>query len=229
MKTQHRRRLPHIQPIGATFFVTINLEGAIPKDRLEALKRARDQAIREIRRKPDLRETEKNRKVFEAKRAFFKKYDSCLDKPEAGSPRWLEQPGIARLVMDKFHEYNGTYYDLLACCIMSNHVHVLFGFSVQLPVDGSPVDEKKYKQLWQVMKLIGGGSATLANRILGRVGQSFWQEEYFDRYIRNEMHLANAFSYTIMNPVKAGICKDWRDYPFTWAKEGGNHSNSIIF
>ncbi|MBK8566809.1 MAG: hypothetical protein IPN76_26630, partial [Saprospiraceae bacterium] len=183
MKTYHKRRLPHIQPIGATFFVTFNLEGAIPKEVLERLKLERDQALWEIEQSRDLDKTEKDQKAFEAKWKFFKNYDHFLDSGHAESPYWLKNLAVANIVADKLHEYNGKYYDLLAFCIMSNHVHVLFDFSVQLPADGSPVDEQQYKQLWQVIKLIRGASATLGNRILGRIGETFWQEEYFDRYI----------------------------------------------
>ncbi len=218
MKTYHKRRLPHIQPVGATFFVTFNLEGAIPKTELERLKQERDQALWEIEHTRDLDANEQAQKAFMAKWLYFKRFDHWLDNPWHESPRWLGRPEVAKLVSDRLHEFNSIYYDLLAFCIMSNHVHVLFDFSVQLPKDGSMVDDKKYKQLWQVIKLIRGATATSANRILNRTGEPFWQEEYFDRYIRNPSHLGNAFRYTIMNPVKAGICNEWEHFPFTWAK-----------
>lgn len=60
-----------------------------------------------------------------------------------------------------------------------------------------------------------GATAVRANRILGRTGK-FWAETYFDRYIRDEKHLFNAINYTLRNPVKAGICNDWRDYQFSY-------------
>ena len=55
-------------------------------------------------------------------------------------------------------------------------------------------------------------TAKEANRLLGRTGQ-FWQEDYFDRVIRNEKHLHSAADYIHYNPVKAGLCQqtaDWR-------------------
>jgi hypothetical protein len=39
-----------------------------------------------------------------------------------------------------------------------------------------------------------GPTARWANKLLGRVGKPFWQEEYFDRLVRLEL-----------NPVKAGL------------------------
>lgn len=220
MKTYHKRRLPHIQPVGATFFVTWNLEGAIPREVLDRLKRERYEALWHIDHAPDLDELEKERRQFEAKWTFFKKYDNYLDNPAHESPYWLKNSEVAKIVADRLHEFNGRYYDLLAFCIMSNHVHALFDFSMQLPADGSEVNKNNYKQLWQVMKLIKGATGTLCNRLLDRMGEDFWQEEYFDRFIRNEVHLSNAVRYTVMNPVKAGICLLWQDYANTWVKPG---------
>ena len=45
-----------------------------------------------------------------------------------------------------------------------------------------------------------------ANKILGRKGQ-FWQEDYFDRYIRDDSHFHDAVTYIEFNPV-AGCVND---------------------
>ena len=37
--------------------------------------------------------------------------------------------------------------------------------------------------------------------------------EYWDRYIRNEIHLRQAIEYIHLNPVNAGLCRrpeEWR-------------------
>jgi putative DNA methylase len=49
-------------------------------------------------------------------------------------------------------------------------------------------------------------TANEANRLLGRAG-TFWQPEYFDRYIRDEEHLGKAIRYIENNPVKAGLAR----------------------
>jgi hypothetical protein len=56
-----------------------------------------------------------------------------------------------------------------------------------------------------------------ANKILGRTGQ-FWMEDYFDRYIRDSKHFANAISYIENNPVKAGLCASASDWRFSSAR-----------
>jgi len=38
MKTEYRQKLPHIQPVGAGFFVTCSLLGSMPKKKLDAHK-----------------------------------------------------------------------------------------------------------------------------------------------------------------------------------------------
>jgi REP element-mobilizing transposase RayT len=45
---------------------------------------------------------------------------------------------IAKIVMDKFHKHDGEWYDLIAYCIMPNHVHVLFDTARQI------MDEKGF-------------------------------------------------------------------------------------
>lgn len=43
----------------------------------------------------------------------------------AHGPTWLREAQIAKLVMDKIRRLDGSHYDLLACCVMPNHVHLL--------------------------------------------------------------------------------------------------------
>ncbi len=51
-----------------------------------------------------------------------------------------------------------------------------------------------------------------ANKIINRKGK-FWQEDYFDRFIRNYEHFEKTLNYIENNPVKAGLCEkpsDWK-------------------
>jgi hypothetical protein len=48
-------------------------------------------------------------------------------------------------------------------------------------------------------------TAKATNRILRLSGQ-FWQEDYFDRFIRDEEHYRAVVDYIEMNPVRAGLC-----------------------
>jgi len=51
-----------------------------------------------------------------------------------------------------------------------------------------------------------GFTARSINRVLGRHGQ-LWQQDYWDRYIRDEKHYRKVRDYIEWNPVKAGLGK----------------------
>jgi len=102
---------------------------------------------------------------------------------------------------------------------MSNHVHLLIDTALQVPEDIDEIlaDDFQFTPLDRIMKRVKGPTAVYANRILDRGGQ-FWARESFDHYIRNERELTNVISYILMNPVKAGLVKNWEDWAFSFLK-----------
>ena len=46
---------------------------------------------------------------------------------------------------------------------------------------------------------------------------TFWEADYFDRYMRNEDHLMRTIEYIESNPVKAGLVKEAFDWPWSSA------------
>ena len=115
---------------------------------------------------------------------------------------YLRDPRIADLVQGNLWHHDGSKYRLLAWVVMPNHVHAL------IEVWGVPLG--KIIQNWKTY------TAKAANETLRRNG-SFWEEDYFDRYIRNEIHHANAVNYVEGNPVKAGLTKVPQDWPHSSA------------
>ena len=59
-------------------------------------------------------------------------------------------------------------------------------------------------------------TANAINKLLDRKGQ-FWQEEAFDRYIRDQRHFNNTITYIENNPVKARLCNSPEEWPFSSA------------
>jgi REP element-mobilizing transposase RayT len=55
----------------------------------------------------------------------------------------------------------------------------------------------------------------------GRSG-GFWARDYFDRYIRDDAHLAAVVRYVETNPVKAGLVERPEDWP--WGSAARRHS-----
>lgn len=113
---------------------------------------------------------------------------------------WLRQRRIARVVADALHRFDGIRYQLLAWCIMPNHVHV-----VVEPLHGH--------LLPAILKSWKGYSGRQANQMLNLCG-AFWQPEYYDHLIRSTADLACAVEYVMKNPVRAGL-KNW---PWVWVK-----------
>jgi hypothetical protein len=41
-------------------------------------------------------------------------------------------------------------------------------------------------------------------------------EGFYDHALRKEEDIRVVAEYIINNPVRAGLVKEWRDYPFSW-------------
>ncbi len=76
------------------------------------------------------------------------------------------------------------------------------------------------RELKDIMHSLKSYTSHEANKILLSEGQ-FWLEDYFDRYIRSEKHFRKTVEYSENNPVKAKLCKNPSDWPFSsaWFKK----------
>ena len=128
--------------------------------------------------------------------------DAYLDK--GAGMTFLGLAEIAAIVEENLLRFDEVKYKLHAWVVMPNHVHVLF----------TPVNEFT---LTSIMHSIKSYTANKANRLLERSGK-FWAAEYFDRYIRDGKHFSNTLKYIHNNPVKAGLCSDPVDWPFSSAR-----------
>jgi REP element-mobilizing transposase RayT len=117
---------------------------------------------------------------------------------------WLKEPAVARMVEAAIIHFDGQRYRLLAWCVMPNHVHVVI----------EPLDDHGLGAIVQAWKSF---SAKQANRTLGRSGP-FWHKDYFDRFIRDEGHLARTIAYVENNPVKAGLGPAVAAWPWSSAR-----------
>jgi putative transposase len=205
----YRRNLPHVLPQGETFFITTCLNGSIPKEIISQYQEESQSIQNRIRLEFHDDIDRCNIEISNAKKRHFGKIDKYLDNYDGGF-HWLKQPEIAQILADTFQFWDGQGYNLLAFTIMSNHFHLLFDtsdFSVHPTT---------------MMSSIKRFSAKNANIILNRTGTTFWQEESFDRKVRNDNELLRIINYILQNPVKANLVKRWQDYPFTWLNEKYN-------
>jgi putative transposase len=61
--------------------------------------------------------------------------------------------------------------------------------------------------LSSIMHSLKGYTASQANKILGRSG-TFWQDESYDHWVRDEDELRRIVEYIAANPVKAGLVRE---------------------
>lgn len=201
IKLFYRKNLPHYQPPDDTvFFVTTRLDGSLPKEVIEKLKEQRETEINIIKQSTNSFQ-EKRIKIDNAHKRFFGKYDDLLDGLTIGN-NWLKIPAIAQEVCNALHFFDNQRYELICFTIMSNHIHIV-------------MEVKKEYALYGIMQSIKTFSARKANELLDRNGQ-FWQHESYDRVVRDADELSRIISYVLNNPVKAGLCKTWDMWAFSY-------------
>ena len=115
----------------------------------------------------------------------------------------LRRAAIAAMVESSLLFRHEVQYELRAWVIMPNHVHLLF------LVRDVP--------MWQLVDAWKGYTAKAANKLLGRKGQ-FWQEGYWDTYMRDGEHEAKARRYIEHNPTQAKLVAAPRDWPWSSAR-----------
>ena len=217
IKTEYYNRLPHIAPVGASFFVTFRLSDSLPQHVIKALKKEMHIAVNRVKLGQP---KDRNDHIIEIKKIYFTNFEHPLDDKIYGEC-YLSMPDIAQIIKNKLHSLDGVQYDLIAYCIMPNHVHMLVDFSIQI-VDANGFYHldipENYTQLSSVMKMIKGGSAYESNKVLERNG-SFWYKDSYDRYIRDEKDYWNVINYIIHNPVKANLVEKWNEYEGTFVKK----------
>ena len=192
MKNFYRRNLPHWHPVNQSFFLTWCLNGSLPKNVIAEIQATRRQLIRKL---PSLTS---EGKLIEYKRQLAK-VDKILDKAETG-PLWLAVPEIADTVQKALLEAYAHLFKLWSYVVMSNHVHVI-------------LKPKPGKDVQLITKHVKGYTAREANRMLGRTGEIFWQDECFDHWPRNEDEFFRIVDYIENNPMKVGLIsrpEDWR-------------------
>ena len=155
--------------------------------------------------------------VFPTPGHAFVAHDRMLDRHPSG-PRWLQDPAIADLVARAIlrGDSGRHFYHLCAWVVMPNHVHLLI-----LPRVPTP----------EITRWLKGSTARAANRIIGRTGLPFWQDESYDHYLRNSEQISRTMAYIEQNPVSAGLVDSvelWRWSSTGWQAETPappNHHN----
>ena len=133
----------------------------------------------------------------------FLAMDRLLDDARTG-PIYLRIPEIATCVLQALRdgEQKLDRYQLHCFAIMPNHVHLL-------------VTQRVPATRW--LGPLKGFTAHQANQILSRHGHPFWQDESYDRLVRDGQEFRRIQRYIEYNPVKAGLALLPEDYAWSSA------------
>ncbi len=118
---------------------------------------------------------------------YREKLEAELDRGHG--PGWLGEPAIADVIQAALEHFDGERYHLHTWCIMPNHVHVLF-----VPQEG--------QRLANILHSWKSFTAKECNQLLGRSGP-FWQDDYFDRYMRDQTDVQKTSMYIMNNGGRA--------------------------
>jgi REP element-mobilizing transposase RayT len=187
-----RGYLPHVKYEGASYFVTFRLVDSLPKEVLLRFEREHGEALRRLPAEALPGQAEA---IHRALRRNIERY---LD--QGAGECHLRRPEIADMVAGALRHFHGEHYLLDDWVVMPNHVHVILW-----PMPNFTLSE--------ILKSRKRHTARQANLILGRTGESFWQRESYDHWIRNDDEKARIRRYIRMNPVNARLCKvpeDWK-------------------
>jgi REP element-mobilizing transposase RayT len=202
-----RGYLPHFELENSTYFVTFRLFGTLPKNVVDEFEHER-RIISEMAKK-------ENRELTAQERTRLKYLESTkvqqyLDKGIGEC--WLKEPSVARMIKASIHHFDGSRYVSHALCIMPNHVHWLL-----TPLQNGP-PSRVDSPLSSIMHSMKSYTSHEANKILKRKG-NFWSREYYDHLIRSSEQFGRLLVYVLENPVKAGLCKRWHEWPWTTCSE----------
>jgi carbamoylphosphate synthase large subunit/REP element-mobilizing transposase RayT len=182
-RKKRRRNLPHWEQEGGTCFVTCRLADAVPQEVLRKWKEELETWLKFHPEPWDARTKYEYRKRFQEEREHWldRGHGECL----------LKNPGVSAIVVDSLRHFDRQRYVLDAFVVMPNHVHAI-------------VQPGKGHSLSDILHSWKSFSGKAINRLLGRTG-AIWQEETYDRIVRDSRELTRCRDYIARNPEKAKL------------------------
>jgi putative transposase len=106
-------------------------------------------------------------------------------------------PEARKIVLEACCYLNDSKYRLWAAVVMPDHVHLLF------------TPKQKYQgaffSLSEILHSLKSFTGNRINKELNRQG-TLWQEDYFNRIVRDEDEFLEKWNYIRNNPVKKELC-----------------------
>ena len=184
--TVYYRHLPHWRQEGATYYVTFHLDDALPQAAVRELKA--------MRREWDARHPPPHSE------ADWKSYARQVT---AKAERWIDEghgqcyfakPEHAKKLSDALLHFQDQRYQVFTYVVMANHCHLA-------------VRPRTGHSLEDILRAWKGYVSRQINLAVGGSGM-LWQQESYDRIVRDEEHLYRIVQYIGRNPGKAGIPRE---------------------
>ncbi|MCU0548396.1 MAG: transposase [Leptolyngbya sp. Prado105] len=112
-----------------------------------------------------------------------------------------------QIALDTCLFFNNQRYKVFIVVVMPDHVHLI--------VQPLLKTESKFWSLSEIMKSMKGYSAKKIAAAMNHIGV-VWQDERYDRIVRDAHEFENFWNYIRLNPVRAGLSETPEQYPFLW-------------
>jgi REP element-mobilizing transposase RayT len=187
------RKLPHWRQTGGTYAVTFHLGDSVPAATRRAWEMEREQLLSVSEANGTL-PADARQRLAELHQEHIQ---TALDAGIGACH--LKNPAMAEVVAKALRHFDGERYELLAWCIMPNHVHAIV----------KPLGQHELEDIMHTWKSY---TAHVAKRQLG-LDDRFWEPEYYDHLIRDDEDFVNQLRYIVNNPEKAGLTEwPWLDW-----------------
>ena len=122
---------------------------------------------------------------------------TCCAKDRSAGP--FSCSGTAHGLLDSVaHRVRKGEWWAHAATIMPDHVHLILSFSQDVLLEKSVQNWKHW-----------------TSHEFGIL----WQRDFFEHRLRSDESFEQKIDYVLQNPVRAGLVKDWREWPFTFVAE----------
>jgi REP element-mobilizing transposase RayT len=185
----YTRNLPHWWQEGATYFVTFHLSDALPANKRNELA--------SMRRDWELRHPPPRSEAIWLKYAqtIFRLVEEWMDAGNGAC--WFRRPAYAAELHRATLHFHDVRCEIGTFVNMANHCHLVIR-----PFEGHELEE--------LVGAIKSVTANFVNRAEGQRGD-LWQQESYDRIIRDAEHLYQVVQYIGANPRRAGINREQWD------------------
>jgi len=116
-------------------------------------------------------------------------------------------PSERDIVLDACRFWHGRKITLHAIVVMPDHVHML--------LTPHEIEPDQWVPLGEILHSVKRYSAQKINEARNRTGR-FWQDESFDRIMRNEREFQEKWEYMEANPVTADMMEPSESYRWFW-------------